>query len=176
MKAALLALGAVVMLTVPATALERERDGFFHTGDAVRVKKVAFVKVKVYAIDHYMKALPPEKSKQAVIDAKVDKRLSWKMLRSVDSEKLRHALREAYALNGYGDAGKIDSFVQALGGELKEGEAVTIKYDAVRGATTMSSPTASVTIAGDDFMKATWSIWFGKIDQPGLGDSLIARF
>ena len=24
-------------------------------------------------------------------------------------------------------------------------------------------------------MKATWSIWFGKIDQPDLGDALIAQ-
>src|SRR5262245_45720087 len=122
---ALFTLGAAacalsLTLASPATALERERDGFFHTGEAVRVKKVAFVKVKVYAIDHYMKALPAAKSKQAVIDAKVDKKLAWKMLRSVESDKLRHALREAYALNGYGDTAKIDTFVQALGGELKE--------------------------------------------------------
>jgi hypothetical protein len=173
---AFLALVALVLLTVPAGALERERDGFFHTGDAVRVKKVAFIKVKVYAIDHYMKALPATKSKEAVIEAKVDKRLSWKMLRTVESDKLKHALREAYALNGYGDAAKIDTFVQGLGKELKEGESVTISYDAGRGVTTLSTHGASVSVPGDDFMKATWSIWFGKIDQPGLGDSLIGRF
>jgi len=31
----------------------------------------------------------------------------------------------------------------------------------------------TATIPGVDFMKAVWSIWFGKIDQPALGDALI---
>jgi hypothetical protein len=170
------ALAAVALMTVPAAALERDRDGFFHTGDAVRVKKIAFIPVKVYSIEHYMKDLPSTKSKQAVIDAKVDKRFSWKMLRTVEAEKIRHALREAYSLNGYGDTGKIASFINALGQELKQGDSVTIQYDAARKATTLTSPAGTATVAGDDFMKATWSIWFGKIDQPGLGDSLIDRF
>ena len=26
-----------------------------------------------------------------------------------------------------------------------------------------------------DFMQAVWSIWFGKIDQPKLGDQLISK-
>src|SRR5207248_2008625 len=80
------ALFALGLFAVPASALERDRDGYFHTGDGIRVKKVAFIHVKVYAIDHYMKDLPAQKSKQAVIDADVDKRFSWKMLRSVDAE------------------------------------------------------------------------------------------
>ena len=173
----LLALVAVGLLAVPASALERDRDGFYHTGDGVRVKKVAFINVKVYAIDHYMKDLPPQKSKQAVIDAEVDKRFSWRMLRSVDSEKIRTALREAYAKNGYGDGAKIDAFVNALSNkELKEGDAVTIRYDAARKVTTITGPGGSATVNGEDFMKATWSIWFGKIDQPNLGDSLLNRF
>jgi hypothetical protein len=132
--------------------------------------------VKVYAIEHFMKELPAQKSKEAVIAAKVDKRLAWKMLRSVDGQKMQHALREAYAMNGYGDAAKIDAFMKPLAGELKEAQTVVISYDAARGSTTMTSPLSTVTVTGDDFMKATWSIWFGKIDQPGLGDSLIARF
>jgi hypothetical protein len=32
----------------------------------------------------------------------------------------------------------------------------------------------SATVAGQDFMKAVWSIWFGKIDQPSMGDQLIS--
>jgi hypothetical protein len=173
---ALLSVLALALLSTPAFALERGRDGYFHTGDAVRVKKVAFIKVKVYAIEHAMKTLPATHTKEAVIDAKVDKRLSWTMLRSVGSDKLKHALREAYELNGYGDSAKIDAFVQGLGGELKEGEQVTISYDAGKGVTTLTSHGSSVSVPGEDFMKATWSIWFGKIDQPGLGDSLIGRF
>ncbi len=33
----------------------------------------------------------------------------------------------------------------------------------------------SATVAGVDFMKATWSVWFGKIDPPSIGDRLIAN-
>jgi hypothetical protein len=172
----LLALAAVALTTAPLGALERGRDGYFHTGDGVRYKKVAFINVKVYAIDHFMKDLPQEKSKQAVIDANVDKRFSWKMLRTVEAEKIKNALREAFAKNGYGDSGKIEKFVASVGGELKEGDNLTISYDAATKATTISSPAGHATIAGEDFMRATWSIWFGKIDQKDLGDRLLKDF
>jgi hypothetical protein len=173
----LLVLAAITTMALPAAALERSGDGFFHTGDAVRVKKIAFVKIKVYSIEHAMKDLPAAKSKQAVIDADVDKRFSWKMLRTVEAEKIRNALREAYELNGYSDAGKIAAFTNALSAkELKEGDAVTIRYDAARKTTTISGPGGSASVSGEDFMKATWRIWFGKIDQPDLGDRLIDRF
>ncbi|HEX8951517.1 MAG TPA: chalcone isomerase family protein [Polyangia bacterium] len=172
----LLALVALGLFAVPASALERDRDGYFHTGEGVRYKKVAFINVKVYAIDHYMKDLPQQKSKQAVIDADVDKRFSWKMLRSVDAEKIKNALREAYAKNGYGDAAKINPFVDSIAKELKEGDSVTIKYDAAKKATTITSPAGSATVQGEEFMKATWKIWFGNIDQKHLGDELLDRF
>ena len=172
----LLALVALALFAVPASALERDHDGYFHTGEGIRYKKIAFINIKVYAIDHYMKDLPPQKSKQAVIDANVDKRISWKMLRTVDADKIKNALREAYAKNGYGDAAKISSFVDSITKELKQGDAVTIKYDAATKATTITSPAGSATVTGEDFMKATWSIWFGKIDQKDLGDSLLKDF
>lgn len=172
----LLAVAALALLATPAAALERGNDGFFHTGDGIRYKKIAFINIKVYAIDHAMKDLPPQKSKQAVIDADVDKRIHWKMLRTVDAEKIRNALREAYAKNGYNDAAKIGPFVDSIAKELKEGDSVTIKYDAARKATTITSPAGSATVPGEEFMKATWSIWFGKIDQKDLGDLLIDKF
>ncbi|MDB4966463.1 MAG: hypothetical protein JWN44_2152 [Myxococcales bacterium] len=172
----LLCIFALGLFALPASALERDRDGYFHTGDGVRYKKVAFINVKVYAIDHYMKDLPAQKSKQAVIEADVDKRFSWKMLRSVEAEKIRNALREAFAKNGYSDGGKIDSFLGSIGKELKEGDAVTISYDHAKKTTTITTPGGSATVPGEAFMKATWSIWFGKIDQPQLGDSLLNKF
>ena len=173
----LLALVALGLLAVPAPAhaLERGRDGYFQTGDGIRYKKIAFIHVKVYSINHEMKELPQQKSKQAVINADVDKRLQWRMLRSVDAGKIRNALREAYAMNGYNNAGKIGAFVNSITKELKEGDTVTISYDAAKKVTTMSSPAGTVTVPGEDFMKATWSIWFGNIDQPKLGDELIER-
>lgn len=152
-------------------------DGWIHTGDSVRTKSVGPFTAKVYAIGHDMKERPSAKSKQAVIDADVDKKITWKMLRDVDSDKIKKALREAFAMNGYGDQGKISSFVNAFNKEeVKEDSAVVITYNAT--AKTVSiwvQNGTSATVQGSDFMKGVWSIWFGKIDQPSMGDQLIAR-
>jgi hypothetical protein len=156
--------------------LEPDKSGWYNTGNGVRTKSVAFLSVKVYAIRHDMKQLPPQKSKRAVIDADVDKRFTWRMLRDVDAEKIQNALKEAYAMNGYGDAGKIAQFLGALNRELKEGTYVTIAYNAASKTTSLTvSGGGSASVVGVDFMRATWSIWFGKIDQPSLGDQMIAN-
>ncbi|MBI2391667.1 MAG: hypothetical protein HYV09_18910 [Deltaproteobacteria bacterium] len=34
---------------------------------------------------------------------------------------------------------------------------------------------ATATVAGHDFMRATWSHWFGKTDQPELGAALMSK-
>ena len=136
----LLAVAALALFALPAAAADRGNDGMFKTGDGIRYKKIAFINIKVYAIDHEMKDLPTQKSKQAVIDANVDKKFHWKMLRTVEAEKIKNALREAYAKNGYSDAAKINPFVDSIAKELKEGDSVTIRYDAAAKATTISSP------------------------------------
>lgn len=170
--AALLALSA---LALPADALEPGKDGFYHTGSGVRTKSIAFVNVKVYAIRHDIKC-QVTKSKQAVIDADCDKRFSWKMLRDVDHEKIEKALRDAFALNGYTDNAKIDAFVGAFKSELKENSGVSISYNAEKKSTNVwVQGGGSASVASPEFMKAVWSIWLGKIDQPSLSDALISN-
>jgi hypothetical protein len=167
---------AVVAMTATSWALEANKDGWYHTGDAVRVKKVAFISVKVYAIGHDTKRLPDAKSKQAMIDLDADKRFNWRMLRDVDPEKIQNALKEAYQMNGYPDAAKIAQFLGAFTRELKGGATVSIAYDANAKATTIRvAGDGAATVAGVDFMKATWAIWFGKIDQADLGDALLSK-
>lgn len=171
----LLVMVATMALALSAFALEPGKDGYYHTGSGVRTKSVAFVNVKVYAIRHDIKCQVP-KSKQAIIDADCDKRFSWRMLRDVDQEKIANALREAFKLNGYGDAGKIDAFVAAFKSELKEGNGVSINYSADKKTTSIwVQGGGSATVAGADFMKAVWSIWFGKIDQSSLSDALMSN-
>ncbi len=162
---------AAALLAVTSTFA----DDWTHTGTGIRVKTVAIVDVKVYEISHYMKTPPATKSKQAVIDADVGKKFVWKMLRDVDKEKIQSALKDAFAMNGYGDQGKIGQFIGAFKSELKEKSTVTIVYDSGAKAVTVNSGSGSATIGGVDFMKAVWSIWFGKIDQPALGDQLISQ-
>ncbi len=151
-------------------------DGWIHTGDAVRTKSVGPFTAKVYAIRHDMKDRPATKSKQAVIDADTDKKFTWRMLRDVDSSKIQKALREAFAMNGFNDAGRIGTFVGAFNkDEVKENSAVVISYTSANKTTTIWVQNGgSASVAGDDFMKAVWSIWLGKIDQPSMGDQLIS--
>jgi len=147
-----------------------------HTGTGIRVKTVVLVDVNVYQISHFIKGEVAEKTKRAVIDADIDKKFEWKMKRDVDHEKVVSTLRDAFAMNGYTDSAKINKFVSAFSAELKENAKVSIVYDSAKKSTTVSvAGGGTATVEGVDFMKGVWAIWFGKIDQPKLGDSLISK-
>ncbi|MEO8800127.1 MAG: chalcone isomerase family protein [Polyangiaceae bacterium] len=171
-----LALAPLLSVT-DAFALDRAGDGYYHTGDGIRVKHITIIgDVRVYSISHMMRDLPPAKSKQAVIDMDTNKRLTWKMLRDVGEQKIQDALREGFQMNGYNDAAKINQAVGVFNKELVENTYVTITYESDKKATTFAvAGGASTTIQGIDFMKATWRVWFGKIDQPSLSDQLISK-
>lgn len=157
----------------PAHAMVQTSDGFFRTGYGIRKKTVAIVKVDVYMIAHYAKPAPTQKSKQAMIDLQTEKRFSWSMLRDVTKDQIAGALRGGYEMNGYKDDTKISKFVGAFD-DLKKGQTVSIWYTPSTKTTNLSvTGGRSASVQGDDFMRATWSIWFGKIDQPSLGDDLI---
>jgi hypothetical protein len=173
---ALLIAVAAFVVALSSWALEPNADGWFHTGSGVRVKTVVLVDVKVYEINHFMKKLPDSKSKRAVIDLDAEKKITWKMLRDVDAEKIQTALRDAFKMNGYSDAGKINAFLGAFKSELKENAKVTISYNSEKKTTTVNvAGGGSATVEGVDFMKGVWSIWFGQIDQPKLGDAMISK-
>jgi Chalcone isomerase-like len=174
----LLALVVLALLTPggarAAWALERGADGWFHTGDGVRVKRVLFASFEVFSISHDMKDLPATKSKRAVIELDTDKRFTWRMLRDVEAEKIETTIREAFAANGCADASKIGPYLAAFSGDRKKGQVVTIVYDSTSQAVTVTvQGGGTATIAGVDFMKVVWSFWFGNNDQPALGDDLL---
>lgn len=171
------ALFTLVLALFVTLASSAYADAMIYTGDAVRTKSVGPFTAKVYSIRHDMKEKPATKSKQAVIDADVDKKFTWRMLRDVDSSKIKKALTEALAMNGFSDAGRTGQFVGAFNkDEIKENSAVVISYNAAaKNVTIWVQNGGSATIAGQDFMKAAWSIWLGKIDQPSMGDQLISK-
>ncbi len=166
-----------ILLAIVCFAFGASADSMIHTGDAVRTKSVGPFSAKVYAIRHDMKDKPATKSKQAVIEADVDKKFTWRMLRDVDSSKIKKALTEALQMNGWNDAGRSASFTGAFNKEeVKEDSAVVISYSAsAKTVTIWVQNGGSATVPGADFMKAVWSIWLGKIDQPSMGDQLIAK-
>jgi hypothetical protein len=158
------------------SGLERGKDGYFHTGDGIRVKSLILLKLKIYAIGHDMRELPATASRQAVMEMDVDKRLSWKMLRDAGGDRLQGILRDGFARNGFGDAARIAAFLAPFRGGLRENQRVVISYASSAKATTVAVEGGSpVSIAGLDFMKATWGMWFGNTEDPALGDALIAR-
>ena len=179
-RTTLAALAAAWLLAAPTWALEPGKDGFYLTGSGTRVKTFLIVKVNVYVVSHYMRELPAQKSRRAVIEADCDKRFVWRMLRDVDAEKvrdtLRDTLRDAYGRNNYRDQAKISQLTAAFAGDIKEGTLVTIAYEKASKTTTLTVGDKRAAIAGDDFMRATWSLFFGNMpDQPALGDELISR-
>ena len=174
LPSALFTLVLALFVTLASSALA---EGMIYTGDAVRTKSVGPFTAKVYSIRHDMKDKPATKSKQSVIDADTDKKFTWRMLRDVESTKIKKALTEALQMNGFNDAGRTDQFVGAFNKEeVKENSAVVISYAAAsKNVTIWVQGGGSATIAGEDFMKAVWSIWLGKIDQPTMGDQLISK-
>ncbi len=156
-----------------ARADGRDKDGYIATGEAVRTKKIAFVHVKVYDITSMVKELPAERSKEGMISLDAAKKLSWKMLRTVDAERFRNALREGYAKNGFTDTARIDRLLGPISGDVKEGSVVTIAYDPAQKRTTLYADGKEASVDGVAFMKATWSIWFGNIDDAALPERLI---
>jgi hypothetical protein len=157
-----------------AHAMEKDPEGYWRTGWSIRKKTVALVKVDVYSIASYVREPPKEKSKAAMIALQSDKKLAWKMLRDVDHEKIVEALHNGYSMNGYKDEAKISRFVSAFSGDLKKGQIVSIRYVAATKTTSLSiTGGGNASVEGDDFMRGTWSIWFGNIDQRNLGDDLI---
>ena len=172
-----LVLGASMWLApVDASAVAREANGYYLTGTGVRQKEVALFSVDLYVISHYMRALPATKSRGAVIAADVDKMFALRMLRELTAAQIQGALRADFAANGYDNRAKIDAFVGAVGQPLRKGSTITIRYDSATKTTTASAKgNPPVSISGVDFMRATWSIWLGRIDQDGLSESLIER-
>ena len=159
-------------------------DDWVLTGTGMRVKSIAFVDIKVYEISHYMKSVPDAvkgaadvgAKKAAVVAADVGKKFVWSVKRDLPQEKVQTFIREAFAMNGYSDQGKIEKYVSAFAGELKEGSTVTIEYvpgDAAKVNVTTGAGSAS--IDGKDFGQAVWKIYFGKIDPPSLGDKLVSK-
>lgn len=172
----ILTASGTVLFARRASALERQPNGFYLTGSGVRVRHVGPFSAKVYTINHYMRELPPTKSKQAVIEMDTDKVLSWRLQRDLEAKQIRDALSEGFAKNGYRDGAKIAQFLGVFMKEEKEGTNIQITYASGPKATTIKvDGDGTTTIVGADFMRGTWSIWFGQIDQPDLGDSLIKR-
>ena len=169
---------AAVALMVPSTAraLERNKAGWYHTGDAVITKNMLVFDVDVLAVGHDMKCLPEHRSATDVVEAGCDKRFTWRMLRDVDRETIRESLAKAYRDVDYGDGAKVRRAISAFTSDLKEGGRVTITYDAAKQVTTFQPQSGSrVDVPGEPFMHATWRTLFANADARKIGTALMSK-
>jgi hypothetical protein len=153
------------------------------TGSGIRTKTIGPITAKVFSVTHFMAEKPAQKSRQAVIDAAVDKQFVWYMLRDVDADKIKAGMRDGFKMNGYNDASKIEPFLAAFGkGDVVEYDrkkdpkpSVVIAYSAANKTVSITvAGHGNASVAGEDFMKAVWAVWFGKGENPWLGDQLIS--
>jgi len=171
-----LLLVGVAVLTRDARASSPSPDGYYRTGEAIQTANHWPFTIEVFAIWHDTKQLPAVKTRQAMIDLDVDKRFSLRMMRDVDADKLWGGLRDGFRRNGYDDSVRIDRFLSALSGTLPKGKAVWITYDSQAKVThIVVDGGASATIDGVPFMKAAWSLWFGKSKPSDMGDALLSQ-
>ena len=123
-----------------------------------------------------MVRLPPVRSRDAFIDADVDKRFVLRMLRDADGDLLREAFRDALLKSGWDDAARLRVFLSAVRERLKAGAYVSITYDATRKVTTLAfDDTPGASVEGYAFMRAVWGMWLGKDEAPALADALTGK-
>jgi hypothetical protein len=171
-----LAAAATVLLTISpmAPAAQRAADGYYRTGSAVQTANHWPFTIELFTIWHDTMQLPPANTRRAIIDLDADKRFTLQMMRDLDADKLRTGLREAFHRNGYADDATIDRFLAPLSGTLANGKLMWIYYDATEKRTRLLvDANALSSIEGFDFMRATWSIWFGNSKPSDIGDALI---
>jgi hypothetical protein len=166
---------AIALLPFDARA-SPTADGWVRTGEAVQTANHWPFTMDVFAIWHEVKELPATRSRQSMIDLLGDKRFALRMLRDVDADRLRAGLREGYRRNGFDDGARIDRLLAPLSGTLPKDRVVWIAYDGPAARTRLVvEGGATATVDGVDFMRATWSIWFGKSKPADLGDALAGR-
>jgi hypothetical protein len=146
----------------------RSPDGYYRTGEAEPHKGVL--------VEHDVKVLPADRSRSSLIELDVDKRLTIRALREINADEMREGLRDRYAKRGFVDDERVATFLAGLTGRIAPDQCVAISYDSGSKVTRLSVSGAAVSAAeGIDFMKATWSLWFGESVPSALGDSLMSN-
>jgi hypothetical protein len=141
-------------------------------GLGLRVKKVAFVKVKVYVVGLYVpdaalegplaayrgRPASPELFRDLVW-GDFDKRLVLRFLRDLERDQIAGAMREALA--GRSDARLLDQFVSSFD-ELKQGEECELRWLPGGALEVSLAGRRRPPIEGKDFAAAVFGIYLGE--------------
>ena len=170
----LVALVGILTLTLPAVSHTKEFSGV-NFADEVTIgqqpcKLVGVGMRKKLVVDVYCGALymrEPTQDPQQVIAAEQPKRVLLHVVyKQVEPNKWVEGWQEGFKKNTPNpDAAlksKIEQFMQCFTEPVRKGQEVQVTYVPDKGTEVMVNKQVKATITGSDFMKALWSIWFGK--------------
>lgn len=163
-----------VACAMPALARELEGVVFPETvkagdtelvlnGTGLRIKKIAFIKIKVYAAGLYLPAKTADAAK--IVAADEPKRLIMHFLyKEVSRDKLVEAWDEGFAANspalGAAVKERLDTFM-AMWTDMKSGDEAVMTYIPGTGTQVEIQGKEKGVIPGADFAQALFSVWLG---------------
>jgi len=187
-----------VLATLPVTAQQRiaepktgvefdvQADGRSLLGVGLRVKKILFIKAKVYAVGLYVAdtalagplaihagKLGTPAFYQDLVWGDFDKQLTLKFVRDVDQKKIQGAMCEA--LEGKTDAKLLDRFVSYFP-EIEKGQECVLRWAPGGSLETTMAGEARPPIRSKDFAAALFALYVGKHPvQDDIKQGLVAR-
>jgi hypothetical protein len=162
-----------------------ERDGMSLLGAGLRVKKIAFVRAKVYAVALYVghdalsgplasfrgRTTSPEFYKQ-LVDGDFKKELVLKFTRDVGQERIQEAMREALA---GADKAPLDTFVSYFP-EVKTGQECVLRWAEGGGLEAIMAGQAKPAIKSRTFAAQVFGLYLGeKPLQDDIKADIVAR-
>ena len=121
--------------------------------------------VNVYVMGVYQKSSGRSASK--LINSNEPKYLWLHMMRGIGGGKMRSAIDDGLEANASDEvrgrlASDIGKLKAAFPGKIKKGLDIGFWYRPGKGTTLRFNGRDKLSVAGKDFMKAVWSIWFGR--------------
>jgi chalcone isomerase-like protein len=166
-------------------AFPAERDGMSLLGAGLRVKKIAFVKAKVYAVGLYVgqdalagplaplraKGPSPELYKQ-LVTGDFAKELVLRFTRDVGQERIQEAMREALA---GAEKAPLDTFVSYFP-EVKTGQECVLRWAPGGGLEAVMAGQAKPVIANRGFAERVFGLYLGETPlQDDIKADLLVR-
>ena len=149
------------------------------TGVALREK--TFMKVDAYLIVGYVDAsatLSDDKA-EAFIELVAPKRIQMDLTRGFSADKLKNSFSESIEKN-FEDLSAfqadMDLFLAYFTADAQEGDKLIFDFCPAKGLSTELNGETLGTIENVEFMKALWSVWFGKEPvNKGMKEKLLAN-
>lgn len=179
--------GLVVMLAATAPALAAAKagvtlpdtvqvDGKTLVLNGLGLREATFLKIDVYVAGLYVEK---KSADPGTLMAAGPKQLRMHFVRGVGAADLVKNWQEGIARNVKGAAADAvkERFerVYAVMADVAEGDEMVLTEVPEKGVTLSVKGKDLVTIPGDDFAKALWSIWLGTPPNPELKEGLLGK-